>query len=78
MDPVDAMNYFDADCKTFTASSFKSEIGAGCFTILHHNVRSFNKNVDLGCFMDTLSVRIPIIVVSVTWFSRDSVFSYLV
>ena len=74
MDPVDSMNYFDVDCKTYTASSFNSEIRPDCFTILHHNVRSFNKNFDLlGSFMDMLSVRIPIIVLSETWFSRDSV-----
>ena len=53
MDPVDSTNSFDVDCKTYTASSFNSEIGPDCFTILHQNVRSFNKNFDLLGFLWT-------------------------
>lgn len=42
--------------------------------IVHHNIRSFNKNFDeFACFMASLACEIDILILSETWFSHDDV-----
>ena len=50
----------------FNATSRKQ----GLFHIVHHNIRSFNKNFDeLETFLGRINASIDVLVLSETWFS---------
>ena len=78
MDILDYNLYNDSvDSSYYSAENFNSKYSISPQSnlfIVHHNIRSFNRNFDeLACFMATLSCEIDILILSETWFTSGSV-----
>ena len=67
------------NCLRFDIDSFKNYFDQsvmfrdGMFMLMHQNIRSFNKNIDkFMLYLNNLSIRPKLIVLSETWFSASN------
>ena len=63
----------ESNCSYYTTNEINEFIGRDKLLILHHNIRSFNRNfAHLSLLIDDLSPRPDIIVLSETWFTENT------
>jgi len=61
------------DCNTYSVETFNCHFTPDSSIIFHHNIRSFNCNMDsLSVFLNSLNVMKPIIVLTETWFNANT------
>lgn len=66
----------DNDCGTNTADSFNRKFSSSDSILIHHNIRSFNRNLDsMSIFLKSVDAKIPPYVLTETWFKRKATFN---
>lgn len=69
-------DFVDVQCKCYNVldtDSINSELPIEKFSVIHQNIRSFNKNYDeFSVFLDSLTANFSVIVFTETWFGEST------